>query len=85
VVVINADKVIMSRDKTRTGAPTATGLSRWNLVRSYGEFRTQAADAVRHTTSTLPHGPRPCPDLQVKVRRSDRPHAAQSPKPLTIR
>ena len=90
VVVINADKVIMSRDKMRTkrvyrhsGYPG--GLS----SESYGEFLDRKpADAVRHTIKgMLPHGPLGRAQIsKLKVYAGpDHPHTAQSPKPLTIR
>jgi large subunit ribosomal protein L13 len=90
VVVINADKVIMSRNKMDTkrvyrhsGYPG--GLS----SESYGEFLDRKpADAVRHTIKgMLPKGPLGRAQIsKLKVYAGpDHPHAAQSPKPLTIR
>jgi large subunit ribosomal protein L13 len=90
VVIINADKVIMSRDKMRTkrvyrhsGYPG--GLS----SESYGEFHDRKpADAVRHTIKgMLPHGPLGRAQIsKLKVYAgADHPHTAQAPKPLTIR
>jgi large subunit ribosomal protein L13 len=90
VVIINADKVIMSRNKMTTkriyrhsGYPG--GLS----SESYGEFlERKPADAVRYSIKgMLPKGPLGRAQIsKLKVYAgSDHPHTAQAPKPLTIR
>jgi large subunit ribosomal protein L13 len=90
VVVVNADKVIMSRNKMATkrvyrhsGYPG--GLS----SESYGELlERKPADAVRHTIKgMLPKGPLGRAQIsKLKVYAgAEHPHAAQSPKTLTIR
>jgi large subunit ribosomal protein L13 len=90
VVIINADKVVMSRNKMQTkrvyrhsGYPG--GLS----SESYGEFLDRKpADAVRRTIKgMLPKGPLGRAQIsKLKVYAGgEHPHAAQSPKPLTIR
>jgi large subunit ribosomal protein L13 len=89
VVVINADKVVMSRDKMATkrvyrhsGYPG--GLS----SESYGELlERKPADAVRRTVKgMLPKGPLGRSQIsKLKVYAGpEHPHAAQAPKPLTI-
>ena len=87
VVVINADKVIMSRDKMRhqagyrhSGYPG--GISSESTASSSSR---KPADAVRHTIKgMLPKGPLGRPQItKLKVYAGpDHPHAAQSPKPL---
>jgi large subunit ribosomal protein L13 len=90
VIIVNADKVVMSRDKMDTkrvyrhsGYPG--GLS----SESYGELHTRKpADAVRKTVKgMLPKGPLGRAQIsKLKVYAGpDHPHSAQDPKPLTVR
>jgi len=90
VVIVNADKVVMSRNKMDTkrvyrhsGYPG--GLS----SESYGEFLDRKpADAVRKTVKgMLPKGPLGRQQMtKLKVYAGpDHPHAAQAPKPLNVR
>jgi large subunit ribosomal protein L13 len=89
VVIVNADKVVMSRNKMATKrvyrhSQYPGGIS----SESYGEFLDRKpADAVRHTIKgMLPKGPLGRAQIsKLKVYAgSDHPHTAQAPKPLTI-
>lgn len=89
VIIVNADKVVMSRNKMATKrvyrhSQYPGGIS----SESYGEFlERKPADAVRHTVKgMLPKGPLGRAQMtKLKVYAGpDHPHTAQAPKPLTV-
>jgi large subunit ribosomal protein L13 len=89
VIVVNADKIVMSRDKMDTQRIYRhSGYPGGLKSETYGElFARKPAEAVRRTVrGMLPKGPLGRQQLnKLKVYAGpDHPHAAQSPKPLTI-
>jgi len=89
VIIINADKVVLSRDKATTKRVYRhSGYPGGLKSESYGEaLDRRPADAVRRTIKgMLPKGPLGRQQInKLKVYAGpDHPHAAQSPKPLTI-
>jgi len=90
VIIVNADKVAMTRNKMSTKrvyrhSQYPGGIS----SESYGEFLARKpADAVRHTVKgMLPKGPLGRAQMsKLKVYAGpDHPHSAQAPKPLLAR
>jgi large subunit ribosomal protein L13 len=89
VIIINADKIVLSRDKADTKRVYRhSGYPGGLKSESYAEaLDRKPADAVRRTIrGMLPKGPLGRQQLtKLKVYAGpDHPHAAQSPKPLTI-
>ena len=89
VIVVNADKVVLSRDKANTKRVYRhSGYPGGLKSESYAEsLERKPADAVRRTIKgMLPKGPLGRQQInKLKVYAGpDHPHAAQSPKPLTI-
>ncbi len=90
VVVINADKIIMSRNKLNTKMVYRhSGYPGGLKSETYSELHgRKPADAVRNTIrGMLPKGPLGRQQLtKLKVYAGpNHPHTAQAPKPLTIR
>ncbi len=90
VIIINADKVIMSKDKAnQKQIYTHSGYPGGLKSESYAELLgRKPADAVRRTVrGMLPKGPLGRQQLtKLKVYAGpNHPHTAQSPKTLTIR
>jgi large subunit ribosomal protein L13 len=90
VIIINADKVIMSKDKAnQKQIYTHSGYPGGLKSESYAELLDRKpADAVRRTVrGMLPKGPLGRQQLtKLKVYAGpNHPHTAQSPKTLTIR
>ncbi len=90
VIIVNADKVIMSRNKVDSKRVyTHSGYPGGLKSESYGELlERKPADAVRRTIrGMLPKGPLGRQQLnKLKVYAGPtHPHTAQSPKTLTIR
>jgi large subunit ribosomal protein L13 len=90
VIIVNADKVIMSGDKTSTKRIYRhSGYPGGIKSETYGELMARKpADAVRRTVrGMIPKnslGRQQLSKLKVYA-GPDHPHAAQAPKPLTIR
>lgn len=90
VIIVNADKVIMSRDKMNTERIYRhSGYPGGIKSETYGEMHARKpADAVRRTVrGMIPKnalGRQQLSKLKVYA-GPDHPHAAQGPKPLTIR
>ena len=89
VIIVNADKVVLSRDKRDTKRIYRhSGYPGGLKSQTYGEaLDRRPADAVRRTVKgMLPKGPLGRAQInKLKVYAGpDHPHAAQSPKPLTI-
>ena len=89
VIIVNADKVLLSRDKANTKRVYRhSGYPGGLKSESYGEaLDRKPADAVRRTIKgMLPKGPLGRQQItKLKVYAGpDHPHSAQAPKPLTI-
>ena len=89
VIVVNADKVKLSRNKADTKVLYRhSGYPGGLKSQTYGEaLDRRPADAVRRTIKgMLPKGPLGRAQInKLKVYAGpDHPHAAQAPKPLTI-
>jgi large subunit ribosomal protein L13 len=89
VIIVNADKVVLSRDKADTKRVYRhSGYPGGLKSESYGEsLERKPADAVRRTIKgMLPKGPLGRQQInKLKVYAGpDHPHSAQAPKPLTI-
>lgn len=89
VIVVNADKIVLSRDKKTTKRIYRhSGYPGGLKSESYGEaLDRQPAEAVRRTIKgMLPKGPLGRSQIsKLKVYAGpDHPHAAQAPKTLTI-
>jgi large subunit ribosomal protein L13 len=89
VIIVNADKVILSRDKANTKRVYRhSGYPGGLKSESFGEaLDRKPADAVRRTIKgMLPKGPLGRQQItKLKVYAGpDHPHSAQAPKPLTI-
>lgn len=89
VIIVNADKVVLSRDKANTKRIYRhSGYPGGLKSESYGEaLDRKPADAVRRTIKgMLPKGPLGRQQInKLKVYAGpDHPHVAQAPKPLTI-
>ena len=89
VIIVNADKVLLSRDKANTKRVYRhSGYPGGLKSESYGEaLDRKPAAAVRRTIKgMLPKGPLGRQQItKLKVYAGpDHPHSAQAPKPLTI-
>jgi large subunit ribosomal protein L13 len=90
VIIVNADKIVLSGTKlTDKQIYRHSGYPGGISSESYGNFlRRKPADAVRRTVrGMLPKGSLGRQQLsKLKVYAGpDHPHAAQAPKPLTLR
>ena len=89
VIIVNADKIVLSRDKANTKRVYRhSGYPGGLKSESYAEsLERKPADALRRTIKgMLPKGPLGRQQInKLKVYAGpDHPHAAQAPKPLTI-
>ncbi len=89
VIIVNADKILLSRDKANTKRVYRhSGYPGGLKSESYAEsLERKPADALRRTIKgMLPKGPLGRQQInKLKVYAGpDHPHAAQAPKPLTI-
>jgi len=88
VVVVNADKVILTSNKAATSSPTATAVPGGIKKRSYAELLAERpAELVqRAVRGMLPKntlGRQQLAKLKVYA-GPDHPHAAQAPQPMDI-